>query len=55
MFVGGIAVSLAEILHTFPIIFRRFHLTEGLSWLMCAMAAGKICGALLSFYGGYWY
>ncbi len=55
IFVGGIAVSLAEILHTFPIIFRRFHLTEGLSWIMCAMAIGKVCGALFSFYGGYWY
>lgn len=55
IFVGCIAVSLAEILHTFPILFRRFRLTQGLEWLMCAMAIGKLCGALFSFYGGYWY
>ena len=28
IFVGGIAAALAEILHTFPIMFRRFHIVD---------------------------
>lgn len=53
IFVGCIAVALAEILDTFPIMFRRFKLTKGLEWLMFAMAFGKLCGSLFSFLGGY--
>lgn len=30
MFVGSIAVALAEILHTFPILLGRFNITSGL-------------------------
>lgn len=53
IFVGGIAAALAEILHTFPIMFRRFHLKRGLSWVMTAMALGKIAGSLFYFLTGY--
>ena len=42
IFVGCIAVALAEILNTFPIIFRRFQIKEGLSWIMLFMAFGKL-------------
>lgn len=61
IFVGSIAVSLAEIIDTFPILFRRFGLEEPLpdklprrsapklEWLMLAMALGKLSGALLQF------
>lgn len=52
-FVGGIAAALAEILHTFPIMFRRFHLKEGLAWVMAAMAFGKLAGSLFYFLMGY--
>ena len=44
-----IAVALAEILNTFPIIFRRFQIKEGLSWIMLFMAFGKCAGAFWYF------
>ena len=33
IFTGCLAVALAEILNTFPIMFRRFGIKEGLSWI----------------------
>lgn len=52
IFVGCIAVALAEILDTFPITFRRMHLKEGLSWAMLFMALGKCAGSLFYFWRG---
>lgn len=49
IFVGGIAVALAEILNTFPILFRRLHIKRGLFWVMTSLALGKFCGALYFF------
>jgi stage V sporulation protein AB len=49
IFVGGIAVSLAEILDTFPIVFRRLRLKSGLTWIISFMALGKMTGALIYF------
>ena len=49
MFVGCIAVALAEILNTFPILFRRAKLKVGLPWVMWTMAVGKTCGAFYYF------
>ena len=49
IFVGCIAVALAEILNTFPILFRRFQIREGLPWLMLFMALGKSVGSLYYF------
>lgn len=49
IFVGCMAVALAEILNTFPIMFRRLGLKEGLSWAMLAMAFGKLAGAFYYF------
>ena len=53
MFVGCIAVALAEILNTFPILFRRLYINRGLSYVMIAMAFGKTAGALYYFIFGY--
>ena len=53
IFVGCIAAALAEILHTFPIMFRRVSLKVGLPWVMAAMAFGKLCGSLFYFITGY--
>jgi stage V sporulation protein AB len=53
VFVGGIAAALAEILHTFPILFRRLSIKEGLPWVMAAMALGKLTGSLFYFLTGY--
>lgn len=52
IFVGCIAVALAEILNTFPIMFRRTGLKEGLDCVMLMMALGKIAGSLYFFYRG---
>lgn len=46
VFVGCLAVALAEILNTFPIMFRRMGIKEGLSMIMLFMALGKMMGAL---------
>ena len=50
IFVGCIAVALAEILNTFPITFRRLKLKVGLEWVMLMMALGKMSGAFYYFY-----
>ncbi|MBO5071222.1 MAG: stage V sporulation protein AB [Roseburia sp.] len=52
IFMGCMAVALAEILNTFPIMFRRFGLKEGLSWVMLSMALGKTVGSLYYFIQG---
>lgn len=49
IFVGCIAVALAEILNTFPILFRRFRIKEGLPWIMIFMALGKSVGSMYYF------
>ena len=50
IFVGCIAVALAEILNTFPILFRRFRIKEGLPWIMLFMALGKSVGSMYYFW-----
>ena len=52
IFTGCLAVALAEILNTFPIMFRRFGVKEGLPWIMVFMALGKMAGAIY-FYGNH--
>ena len=49
IFVGCIALALAEILDTFPILFRRFHVKEGLFWVVLSVAIGKMCGSYYYF------
>lgn len=46
IFTGCLAVALAEILNTFPIMFKRFGIKEGLSWILFFMALGKSFGAI---------
>ena len=53
IFVGCSAVALAEILNTFPILFRRLYINRGLSWVMIAMAFGKLAGSMYYFFCGY--
>lgn len=53
IFVGCISVALAEILNTFPILFRRLYINRGLFFVMTAMALGKLCGSLYYFFFGY--
>lgn len=49
IFVGCLALALAEILDTFPILFRRFYIKEGLSWVVLSIAIGKMCGSYYYF------
>lgn len=53
IFVGCISVALAEILNTFPILFKRLCVKRGLQWVMLMMAFGKFAGALFYFLTGY--
>ena len=50
IFVGCLAVALAEILDTFPIFFRRVRLGGGLRIILLAVALGKMTGAFLYFF-----
>lgn len=54
IFVGCLAVALAEILDVFPIFFRRIHLDEKYGQpLLFIMAMGKMIGSLFFFLTGY--
>lgn len=50
IFVGCIAAALAEVLKTFPILFRRMKIKLGLSYVLLCMALGKTAGALWFFF-----
>lgn len=45
IYTGCLAVALAEILNTFPIMFRRTRMKLGQEWVLVAMALGKMAGA----------
>ena len=54
IFVGCLAVALAEILDTFPIFFRRLNLKDEFGeTLLFVMAIGKMLGSLFFFFAGY--
>ena len=50
VFVGVLAVSLAEVLNVVPVFMRRVRLSFGLPILIAALAFGKVAGALLYFF-----
>lgn len=49
MFIGCLALAIAEMLDSIPIFSRRAGFRHGLGIAVCAMAAGKLCGSLLYF------
>jgi len=49
IFVGCLAMSLAEVLNVIPIFSRRARIQRGLFFLVLAIAGGKLMGALLYF------
>ena len=53
IYVGCQAMALAEILNTFPILFRRTKLQMGLRWGVLFIALGKLVGSLWYFAFGY--
>lgn len=53
IFVGCLAMALAERLNTIPVFFRRAGLVNGCEYIVIAMALGKLCGALTYFFNGW--
>lgn len=49
MFVGCIALAVAEMLDSIPIFFRRIQLKRGISVIVFFIALGKMLGSLLYF------
>lgn len=54
IFVGCLAMALAEILKIFPVFVKRVGLIEGIQYIVFSIAAGKCAGAFLQlfFLGG---
>ncbi len=50
IFVGCLAVALAEIINTFPIFFRRMSLRKGAPYVVYALAIGKSISSLVQFF-----
>ena len=50
IFVGCLAMSLAEVLNVIPIFMRRARLTRGLAFFIAATALGKVVGSLMYFF-----
>lgn len=51
VFVGCLAMALAEVLRVFPILTARLHIKEGFPILVVAVALGKLLGTL---YQAFW-
>ena len=50
IFVGTLAISIAEVLDVIPILCKRVQLTKKISYLMLMLALGKCAGALVYFF-----
>ncbi|MBR1854785.1 MAG: stage V sporulation protein AB [Lachnospiraceae bacterium] len=50
MFVGCLALAIAEMLDSIPIFSRRISFRHGLGLAVLAMALGKLCGSLFYFW-----
>ena len=46
IFVGCLAIALAEVLNVIPTFARRIHLKKGLAAILCFMGVGKLIGTL---------
>lgn len=55
IFVGSLALAIAEMLDAFPIFFRRANITGGIRWIIFAVAAGKMIGSYLYFFLEFYY
>lgn len=50
MFVGCLALAIAEMLDSIPIFTRRISFRHGIGLAILSVAAGKVCGSLLYFW-----
>ncbi len=46
IFIGVLIIALAEVLDVWPIMNRRVRIRKGVSWLVVAIALGKLLGSL---------
>ena len=49
MFVGCLAIAIAEMLDSIPVFARRISFRHGIGLAVLSMAAGKLCGSLAHF------
>lgn len=49
MFIGCLALAIAEMLDSIPIFARRISFRHGIGLAVLSMAAGKLCGSLFYF------
>lgn len=49
IFIGVLAIALAEVLNVMPILMRRMRLQKGITWFVVSFAVGKLIGSLLYF------
>ena len=49
LFIGCLALAIAEMLDSIPIFARRISFRHGLGFAILGMAAGKLCGSLIYF------
>ena len=49
MFVGCLALAIAEMLDSIPIFTRRISFRHGIGLVVLSMAAAKLCGSLFYF------
>lgn len=50
MFIGCLALAIAEMLDSIPILSRRISFRHGMGIAILSMALGKLCGSLLYFW-----
>lgn len=50
MFIGCLALAIAEMLDSIPIFARRISFRHGMGLAVLSMAAGKLCGSLIYFW-----
>jgi len=50
MFIGCLALAIAEMLDSIPILSRRISFRHGLGLAVLSMAVGKLCGSLIYFW-----
>ena len=50
IFVGCLALAIAEMLDSIPIFTRRISFRHGLGCMVLSIALGKVCGSLLFFF-----
>lgn len=50
MFIGCLALAIAEMLDSIPIFARRISFRHGIGLAVLGMAAGKLCGSLFYFW-----